>query len=197
MNSRLTLNLGLRWDYNPTQTEEHNRMFSFSPTAIDPATGLPGALTFAGNCAGCIGSPRFVDQHHHNFGPRVGFAFQLNTKTVIRSAYGVFFADRAPNDYFGDPNCSVACNGWGWGVSNVVNNPGNLAQAFNWDNGYPGVAAFTTPNPSQAETRAARFTGRATPDALVTRNPGTSISSGSCPSRWSSMPAMSEPRAPG
>ena len=50
--SRLTLNLGLRWDFNPTQTEEHNRLFSFSPTAVDPQTGLPGALTFAGNCTG-------------------------------------------------------------------------------------------------------------------------------------------------
>ena len=74
-------------------------------------------------------------------------------KIVIRSAYGVFFADRAPNDYFGDPSCSVGCNGWGWGVSNVVNNPGNLAPAFNWDNGYPGVATFTTPNPSQADNK--------------------------------------------
>ena len=153
VNSRLTLNMGLRWDYNPTQTEEHNRMFSFSPTTTDPATGLPGALTFAGNCQGCIGSSNFVQQHHHNFGPRLGFAYQVAPKTVIRSAYGVFFADRAPNDYYGDPSCSVGCSGWGWGVSNVVNNPGNLAPAFNWDNGYPGVATYTTPNPSQADNK--------------------------------------------
>ncbi len=42
--SKLTVNIGLRWDYNPTQTEEHDRLFSFSPTTIDPQTGLPGAL---------------------------------------------------------------------------------------------------------------------------------------------------------
>ena len=41
---KLTLNIGLRWDYNPVQTEEHDRLYSFSPTTIDPATGLPGAL---------------------------------------------------------------------------------------------------------------------------------------------------------
>jgi len=121
VNSRLTLNLGLRWDYNPTQTEEHNRLFSFSPNVIDPQTGLRGALTFAGNCTVCNGSTGFVNQHYKNFGPRVGFAYQLNSKTVVRSGYGVFFADRAPNDYFGDPSCSIACNGWGWGVSNTVN----------------------------------------------------------------------------
>ncbi len=151
--SRLTLNLGLRWDYNPTQTEEHNRLFSFSPTATDPQTGLPGALTFAGNCTGCNGSTGFVKQHYHNFGPRIGFAFQVNSKTVIRAGYGVFFADRAPNDYFGDPNCSTACNGWGWGVSNTVPYGGNLGSAFNWDSGYPGVSTFTTPDPSQANRK--------------------------------------------
>jgi hypothetical protein len=153
VSSRLTVNLGIRWDYNPTQTEEHNRMYSFSPTVIDPQTGLPGALTFAGNCPLCNGSNGFVEQHHRNFGPRAGFAYQLNPKTVMRAGYGIFFADRAPNDYYGDPSCSVGCSGWGWGISNVVNNPGNLAPAFNWDGGYPGSPLYTTPNPSQADNK--------------------------------------------
>jgi hypothetical protein len=65
----------------------------------------------------------------------------------------VFFADRAPNDYQGDPTGSVSNNGWGWGVSNVVNYGNNLAPAFNWDNGYPGVSTYTTPNPSQADSK--------------------------------------------
>ncbi len=94
-----------------------------------------------------------MKQHYHNFGPRVGFAFQVNSKTVIRAGYGVFFADRAPNDYFGDPNCSTACNGWGWGVSNTVPYGDNLGPAFNWDSGYPGVSTFTTPDPSQANRK--------------------------------------------
>ena len=72
---------------------------------------------------------------------------------VIRAAYGIFFADRAPNDYFGDPTCSVGCSGWGWGVSNMVNYGGNFAPAFNWDGGYPGVYSYTTPDPSQADRK--------------------------------------------
>jgi hypothetical protein len=151
VSSKLTVNIGLRWDYNPTQTEEHNRLFSFSPTTIDPQTGLPGALQFAGNCAGCTGSNNFGSQHYMNFGPRFGFAYQVLSKTVIRGGYGVFFADRAPNDYFGDPLGDVSLNGWGWGVSNVVNYGNNLAPAFNWDKGYPGVNNYITPNPSQAD----------------------------------------------
>ncbi len=151
--SKLTLNIGLRWDYNPTQTEEHNRLYSFSPSTIDPATGLPGALQFAGNCSLCNGSTGFVSQSYKNFGPRFGFAYQVTTKTVVRGGFGVFFADRAPNDYYGDPSCNVACAGWGWGVSNVVNYGNNLAPAFNWDSGYPGVSTVTTPNRSQADVK--------------------------------------------
>jgi hypothetical protein len=149
--SKLTINLGVRWDYDPTQTEEHNRLFSFSPTAIDPQTGLPGALTFAGNCSACNQSTGFESQHYHNFAPRMGLAWQVLPKTVIRAAYGVFFADRAPNDYYGDPSGAVSLNGWGWGVSDVVNYGNNLAPAFNWDNGYPGAPVYRSPNPSQAD----------------------------------------------
>ncbi len=151
--SKLTLNMGIRWDYNPTQTEEHNRLYSFSPTTIDPQTGLPGALVFAGSCSICNGQTGFESQSYKNFGPRFGFAYSINPKTVVRGGYGVFFADRAPNDYYGDPSCSVGCNGWGWGTSNVVNYGNNLAPAFNWDNGYPGVSVVTTPNRSQADTK--------------------------------------------
>ncbi len=151
--SKLTINIGLRWDYNPTQTEEHNRMYSFSPGTIDPQTGLPGALTFAGTCAVCNGQTGFESQHYRNFAPRFGFAYQIMPKTVIRGAYGVFFADRAPNDYYGDPTGAVSLNGWGWGVANVVNYGNNFAPAFNWDAGYPGVNTYTTPNPSQADSK--------------------------------------------
>jgi hypothetical protein len=79
----------------------------FTPTTIDPQTGLAGALTFAGNCSACNGKTGFEPQHYLNFAPRIGLAYQATPKTVVRAAYGVFFADRAPNDYYGDPSCSV------------------------------------------------------------------------------------------
>src|ERR1035438_3648782 len=145
--------IGMRWDYAPVQTEEHNRLFSFSPTTTDPATGLPGALIFAGNCPVCNQHSGFVDNTYHNFGPGIGFAWQVARKSTIRAGYGVFFADRAPNDYFGDPTGATTNNGWGWGAANVVNYPNNNMPAFNWDNGYPGVTTLTSPNPSQADSK--------------------------------------------
>jgi len=103
------LNLGLRWDFNPVQTEEHDRLSNFNPAKIDPATGLPGAVDFAGNCSICTGHGGFGRENYKNFGPRLGFAYQVTPRLVVRGAYGIFFADRAPNDYYGDPTASPAC----------------------------------------------------------------------------------------
>jgi hypothetical protein len=91
--SKLTLNLGLRWDYFPTYREVLNRWSFLNPTATNPITGNPGALEFAGNWGGSIScnctSP--VNVWRKNFGPRIGFAYSLNNKTVIRGAYSIMY----------------------------------------------------------------------------------------------------------
>src|SRR5262249_20242796 len=79
VNSRLTLNLGLRWDYQPLPVEQYNRLGNWNTALTDPAWGLPGALEFA--------SPdhrTFTPNHHKDFSPRIGFAYQINSKTVMR-----------------------------------------------------------------------------------------------------------------
>ena len=45
--SRLTLNLGVRWDYQPLPVEQYNRLGNWNPSLIDPHWGMPGALEFA------------------------------------------------------------------------------------------------------------------------------------------------------
>jgi hypothetical protein len=47
--SKLTLNLGLRWDYLPTYNESQDRWSFLNPNINNPITGNPGALQFAGN----------------------------------------------------------------------------------------------------------------------------------------------------
>src|SRR6202011_4358535 len=49
LNAKLTLNLGVRWDYYPVYTEVLNRSSFFNPTVTNPITGNLGALQFAGN----------------------------------------------------------------------------------------------------------------------------------------------------
>lgn len=93
--SKLTLNLGLRWDYIPTYNEVENRFSYLNPNLTDPVTGSNGALEFAGSNGGpgvsCnCSSP--ASNYMKNWGPRVGFAYALNSKTDIRGAYSTVYS---------------------------------------------------------------------------------------------------------
>src|SRR6185312_10144398 len=83
LSPKLTVNLGLRWDIMVPFTEVHNNIVFFDPNIQNPAAdNLPGALTKLGNCAGCAGYNR-ADIAKGHIGPRLGFAYQINNKTVV------------------------------------------------------------------------------------------------------------------
>jgi len=88
LSSKLTLNLGLRWDLFSPFYDKYNKKSWVNPTAPNPlANNLPGLFEVAtdANRSG-------MDGHHKNFSPRIGLAYSLNSKTVIRASYGIFFA---------------------------------------------------------------------------------------------------------
>lgn len=90
--SKLTLNLGIRYDYIAPWTERYNSLSNFDSngTATLP-NGVPirGGLAFVG----VNGLPRGAwDKDTNNFAPRFGFAYSLDQATVLRGGYGVFFA---------------------------------------------------------------------------------------------------------
>ncbi|MGB8028960.1 MAG: TonB-dependent receptor [Terracidiphilus sp.] len=89
--NKLTLDLGLRYDFFPTVTEVHNAESYFSPTLANPITGINGALQFTGKGAGTCNCSTPVNNYYKNFGPRVGVAYQLDPNTVIRTSYGIMF----------------------------------------------------------------------------------------------------------
>jgi hypothetical protein len=96
VSSRLTLNMGFRWEYESPRTERYDQMtrgFAYNtPSPLQPR--VPG-LTLNGGLlfAGVNGQPRDqTDAQARNFAPRFGFAWQLNRKTVLRAGYGIFFA---------------------------------------------------------------------------------------------------------
>jgi hypothetical protein len=88
---KLTLDLGLRWDYFPSVREANNDASFFDPNFANPVTGLNGALNFTGKGAGTCNCSSPVDNYMKNLGPRLGVAYQINPKTVIRSSYGIMF----------------------------------------------------------------------------------------------------------
>lgn len=84
----LTFNLGVRWEYQTPWTDRFDQLGYFDPDAVDPLTKQLGVLRFTGR----DGNPRFqTDADRNNFAPRVGLAWQVRPKTVIRSGYGMFY----------------------------------------------------------------------------------------------------------
>ncbi|MCU1258395.1 MAG: Cna B-type protein [Bryobacterales bacterium] len=94
--SKLTINIGVRWDVGIGDREKYNRLAYFNNTAINPlgaAAGIPnltGLLTWVGQ--GNSQNQQSTDWK--NFGPRFGIAYSLDKKTVLRGGYGIFFLPR-------------------------------------------------------------------------------------------------------
>jgi len=139
VNSRLSLNLGLRWDIWSPFTEVVNRMSFFNPTLANPvAGGIPGALQFAGSGTDGCNCSTPVQQHNVNPGPRVGLAYRLGQKTVVRAGYSIFYSHAGGVGGRTDGRqglSQVGFNGTNAQSSVVTGQP-----AYIWDNGVPSIA---------------------------------------------------------
>ncbi|HEY6991235.1 MAG TPA: carboxypeptidase regulatory-like domain-containing protein, partial [Bryobacteraceae bacterium] len=136
---RLTINLGLRYEYLGLFKEESDRLSNFLPTTGLVRVGAPGL-------------PDLYKPDRDNLAPRIGFAYDVTGKgrTVVRAAYG-FYYDTPSQDFFllqgfqsGGP-ASPATNPLpGLGVFNVAFSPG---QAIPYGPGVPifGSAAAAPP----------------------------------------------------
>jgi hypothetical protein len=103
VNSKLTLNLGLRYEWSTPYTERHNLLqFSNftgdSGVKLDLSSGDPnlqavglGTKQLIGTTLFPTSSTRSVPVDRNDFGPRLGFAYQLTPNTVVRGGAGVYY----------------------------------------------------------------------------------------------------------
>jgi len=170
VNPKLTLNLGLRYEYSTPMGETHNLLGSFNPSA---------GLEQVGNQIGSI-----YKGNHHDFGPRFGLAWDLSGKgtTVLRAGYSLIYTSLLPLQAL--TGIGGGQNGSNGGVGTiptgatiVVNGvsspgPGNIAVANvripgsslapNWQNNGPNVPIFSGANAVECGDGSSDALGNAT-----------------------------------
>ena len=116
--SKLTINLGLRWELQPGPTERFNRMSAWDFEATN-AFGTKGAIAFPG----VDGYSRNLwDTTYDNWGPRVGAAYSVNDRTVLRGGFGITYLPSntgyfsGPTDY-GSANFSAGVTQTAYGTT--------------------------------------------------------------------------------
>ncbi len=158
---KLTVNVGLRWDIMLPFVEKRNQVVYLNQSTVNSlAGGLPGVANQFGTGQGQITR---VDPHYKNFGPRLGFAYQIDEKTVIQGGYNLAFLNGGAYEY---------------GTSKVATSYGNLLQGVFTRNGTnsvrPGYGSWDAnplPAPSAAPVGPATGIGT-TIRALDTRVSG-------------------------
>lgn len=92
---KFTLNIGVRWDVNPPTKDKYDRVSYFNPNVANPAApGYNGVMRWAGDYAGAASLGRSYPEtvYYRNIAPRIGFAYAVTPKTVVRTGYGIFFS---------------------------------------------------------------------------------------------------------
>lgn len=138
----LTINLGLRWEYQGPLTERYDRLSQFNTNAQN-ITGTYGQYEFSNSGGNSRGQ---TDPDYRNWAPRVGLAWRVNEKTVIRSAYGISY----------DQITGVGSGAQGFGTDGF-NSPAyqNVRPASGYDilarpfnDSFSGGGTIIGPNPS-------------------------------------------------
>ena len=139
---KLTLNLGIRYEYETPAYERNNlqsnfvvgpNILIFPNNKIPPTTLIPASL--AGNIPAGMDPRALMEAHHNNWAPRAGLAYQLSRDTVIRIGGGLFYAEADANGASSRP---------------VSNPPFRTTYTYTADNIHPTLT-FTTGFPVNAE----------------------------------------------
>ena len=138
---KFTLDYGLRYDYSTYYTEQYGRSPQFDPTLPNPnAGGHPGATIYQATC-----NCQFAHNYPLAFGPRLGFAYQVAPKTVLRGGFGVVYSGVGAGALFTNASGSASASNpfgptvagqgimtWGQGVT-IGGSPLTAAQIA-WPN---------------------------------------------------------------
>jgi hypothetical protein len=138
---KLTVDYGLRWDFQSYLKEQYGKLAQFAPLVPNAAAGgILGAVQFEGNGAGRCNC-NFANNYPLAFGPRLGIAYQIDTKTVLRAGWGIVY------NTTGDANGATQ---GGLTAPQAVNSPAFGDSVMTLANGIPfAPLAFPNFDPNQ------------------------------------------------
>jgi Carboxypeptidase regulatory-like domain len=114
---KLTMDIGLRWDYQTFMTEQYGRMQDASFSTLDTKLGRDGAVIYGASC-----NCQFSHNYPFAFGPRIGAAYQVDSKTVLRGGGGIQYdVAEAPNGVLYSAADYYTINPNGYGISPMQN----------------------------------------------------------------------------
>ncbi len=134
LTTKLTMNYGLRWEYETPRTDRYEKLTNFDFNAASPlqAPGynLKGGLTFVG----VDGNSRYnSNPDRNNFAPRFGVSYQLTPKTVVRAGAGLFYSSITGS---GTGSTSFGVSGF-QAPTQIVTSINGVTPIFDWTNPYP------------------------------------------------------------
>src|SRR5207237_7189993 len=131
VSNKLTLTLGLRFDYQSARTEVNDQYSTFDPNTPNPGAGNhPGAMIFAGEGPGRAGRRTFENPAKDAWGPRAGFAYRVNDRSAIRGGYGIYYAHVAFDQFVGQPTLGFQSNALAPNTTNRISPAVQLDQGF-------------------------------------------------------------------
>ena len=145
VNSRLTLNYGIRYDIETPYTDRFNRATYISPTVTNAATAVDpsavGGLMFVGT----DGASRWrFPVNDKDFGPRFGLAYRVTNRIAFHAAYGLIYQ---PIFTYGfTPASNYGTQGYSQNTSMLVSANGGLTPTNYLDNPFPGGLTKPTGN---------------------------------------------------
>jgi hypothetical protein len=139
--SKITFNLGMRYEIQTAPTERNNAQNYFDFTAVNPISALVGGgASYPGEVIfNSPGNSGLYKTPYNNFAPRVSVAIQAANKLVVRAGYGVFYVPnyygQGPNDGFSQPTP------WNTSLNNGINPASTLSGNANVDCVNAGISA--------------------------------------------------------
>lgn len=139
---KLALNLGVRYEFTQPPVEQLDKWSDFTPNKPNPgADGRLGALRFAGFGPGREDSRTLVDGWYGGIGPRVGLAYSLNDKTVVRMSAARSFG--VVKTVTGSTHFEGAIS-----IFRPTSTDGGITPAFRLDTGLPPFPQPPSVNPA-------------------------------------------------